>query len=63
MLTIDAAGRENQMRAREDSRIQRVLAVMERLSPHVRQEILSSLEMFVSECRQVKQPGSSNGRV
>ena len=54
---------EKIMRAREDSRIQRVLAVLEHLSPTERKEVLKSLEMFMSACGQVKQQRGGSGRV
>ena len=53
---------EKIMRIREDSRIQRVLAVLQHLSPNRRDEVLNSLETFISACGEVKQQGNGNGR-
>jgi len=41
---------EEIMRLREDARVQRVLAALQRLSPKVRKGVLASLEMFVGAC-------------
>ena len=49
------------MRIREDSRIQRVLAVLEHLSPETRKEVLRSIEMVVGACAVVEQQRSGNG--
>jgi DNA-binding MarR family transcriptional regulator len=38
------------MRRREDARIQNVLAVLERLTPEARSEVLASLETLAGAC-------------
>lgn len=52
---------EKIMHIREDSRIQRMLAVLQHLSPETRNEVLKSLEMVVGACGAVEQQRSGNG--
>jgi DNA-binding MarR family transcriptional regulator len=53
---------EKIMRAREQSRIQRVRVALENASPKARKEILNGLEMFVDACGKVKRQEIGGGR-
>jgi len=48
-LELTARGEEI-MRRREATRVQRVVAALQRLSPEARKRVLASLEMFVGAC-------------